>query len=208
MRRESLRWGGRRRLFFTRRALHHRFHWTDQDMSVAAFQSRLPFHGAVGRQIAREPDEQFLAQVGVCDLTPTELHHRFDPIPFLKKTDGVVLLEVVVVIVGVGPELELLHLHHVLLLFGVVLLLLLLVLVMPVVHRLGDGRNGRGRYQHQVKAQLLSLPKRRRGRHHIVGAIGKHGPDFARPDRLIYILSAILPAGGKISGWIHFGLYV
>ena len=54
-------------------------------------------------------------------------------------------LEVVVMIIGVGAELQLLHLDDVLLAFGVVLLLFVLVLPLPIIHRFRYGRLRRGR---------------------------------------------------------------
>ena len=49
-----------------------------------------------------------------------------------------ILLEVVVVIVGIGAEFQLFNLDNMLFLLGFVLLLLLLVLVVSVIHGFGD----------------------------------------------------------------------
>ena len=77
------------------------------------------------------------------DFSPSELNHSLDAIPFLQESDGVFFLEVVVMIIRIGPELQFLHLDDVLLLFGLVLFLFLLVLPLAVIHRFGDGRFGR-----------------------------------------------------------------
>jgi len=120
----------------------------------------------------------------------------------------VVLLEVVVVIVGIGAELQLLHLDHVLLLLGVMLFLLLLVLVVAEIHGLGDRRNSRGSDQNQIESQFLRLAQGGRCGHDLGGAVREDGADFTRTDRLVHVLSAILPARRKVSAWIHCWLCV
>src|ERR1035438_485620 len=137
------------------------------------------------------------------DFAAPELDDGLDPVAFLQKTNGVVLLEIGVVVVGVGTELELLDLHHVLLLSGVVLLLLLLVLVVAEIHGLRHRRHSRWRHQDQVQAQLLRFAQGRRGGHDFRGSVRKNGPHFTRPDGLVHVLSTILPAGRKVSAWIH-----
>src|ERR1017187_9392719 len=175
----------------------------DQDVSIAAFHARLAFHGTVRGQIARETDQQLFAEIGVRDFAAAELNHRFDAVALAQKANRVVHLEVVVVIVGVGTELEFLHLDHVLLLLGVVLLLLLLVLIVAVVDGLGDGWNRRGSDQYEIEPQLLGLPQGGGGGHDFRGAVGEHRAHFPCTDGFIYVLSAILPARGEISAWIH-----
>src|SRR5262245_56433843 len=125
-----------------RTALAASFYWADEYVCVAAFQSRLAFDSAVVGEVGREPHKELLAEVGVRNLPPAELDYCFDAIAFLQEADGVVLFEVVVVIVGVGTELQFLDLHDMLLLLGVVLLFFLLVLVVSVVDGFGDGRHG------------------------------------------------------------------
>ena len=66
-----------------------------------------------------------------------------------------ILLEIVIVIVGVGPEFQLLHLDDVLLAFGLVLFLFVLVLPLAIIHRFGDGGLSGGRDQDQVESQFL-----------------------------------------------------
>src|SRR5215469_8519842 len=94
-------------------------HRAYQNMRVAALKTRDAFDGAVSREIAGEADEQFFAEIGVSDFAPAELNHRLNPVALLKKANGVILLEVVVVVVRVGAEFQFLHLHDVLLLFRV-----------------------------------------------------------------------------------------
>src|SRR5271157_1400505 len=179
------------------------FQRADEDVRVAALQARQGLYAAVRSQIGGEPHEQLLAQVGVCDFAAPELHHGLDAIAFRQEPDSVIHLEVVVMVVGVGAELQFLDLDHVLLLLGVVLLLFLLVLIVPEIHDLGHrGDDGR-RHQNQVEAQFLRSAEGGGCRHHFRGAVRKHGAYFTRANELVYVLSAILPARRKISSRIH-----
>lgn len=130
---------------------------TDDHMRVAAFQFRLTFHCTVPDQIFREPQKKFFAQVRVCDFAPPELHDCFDPIALFEESDGVVLFEIVIVIVGIRAEFQLFYQDDVLLSLGLMLLLLVLVLPLPIIHRFGDGRLGGGCDQDEVKTHVLSL---------------------------------------------------
>src|SRR6266478_2675741 len=106
------------------------------------------------------------------DFAATELHHRFHAIPFFQKSNRVIFLEFVIMIVGVGTEFQFLHLNDVLLAFGLVLLLLVFVLPLAVVHGLGDRRFGGGRDQDQVQAHVLRLAHRSLGGHYFHRAVG------------------------------------
>src|ERR1035441_519010 len=92
--------------------LGHGFHRADQHVGVAALHARHAFHRAVSRKIGAKAHEQLLAEVGVGNFTPAELYHRLDAIAFLEKADGVVFLEIVVVVVRVGAEFQFLDLHR------------------------------------------------------------------------------------------------
>src|ERR1051325_10148160 len=118
-------------------------------MGIAAFEPRYAFNRSERLEILRKPGQQLLAQVGVRDFPPAELHHGFHAIAFFEKAYRMVLFEIVIVIVGVRTEFQLLYLDHVLLLARVVLLFLLLVLIVAVIDGLGDRWNGSGRNQYQ-----------------------------------------------------------
>ena len=60
-------------------------------MRIPPFQTRHTFHRAVGGQVGCESHEQFLAEIGVGNLTPAELDHRLDAVALLEEPDGVVL---------------------------------------------------------------------------------------------------------------------
>ncbi len=161
--------------------------------------STLPYVGKIGG----EAHEQFLAQIGVRDFAPAELHHGLHAIAFRQEADGVVHLEVVVVVVGVGAELQFLHLDHVLLLLGVVLLLFLVVLCSGRSPRPWRRAERRWAPPGPDRGPIPALCAGRRGGHHFGGAVGKDRAHFTRANGLIYVLSAILPARRKVSAWIH-----
>jgi hypothetical protein len=190
-------------LLFLRRSLNHGFHGADQNVGVAAFHPGCAIHRAKGCQVFRETQQQFAAKIRMRDFASAKLHDCFDAIAFLQKPDRMVLLEVVIVIVSVGPELQFLHLHDMLLFFGVVLLLLHLVLILAVVDRLGDRRHGGGRYQNQIQTQILRLPNGQLSRHDFRRPIREHRAHFPRTDRLIHIFSAAGFAGWEITAWKH-----
>jgi hypothetical protein len=79
----------------------------------------------------------------VCDLASPELYHSLDAIALFQETDGVVFLELVIVVVGVGPELQLFDLNDVLLFLGLMLLLLVFVLPLPMISTLPSGNTAR-----------------------------------------------------------------
>ncbi len=136
------------------------------------------------------------------DLAPTKLHHRLHAIPFLQESNRVIFLKFVIVIIGVGAELQLLHLDDVLLALGFVLLLLIFVLPLPIIHRLGHGRLRGGCDQNEVKPKFLGLANGGRGGHHLHCSIGKYRADFPRANRFVHVLPDPRPAGRK-SSWIH-----
>ena len=137
------------------------------------------------------------------DLAPAELDHGLHAIAFTKKADGVVLLELVVVVIGVGPELKLLHLNDVLFFFGFVLLLFILVLPLAVIHRLGDGRLRGGSNQNQVEPHFLRFANSGQRRHNLDRSIGKHRAYFANANRFVYVFPNFGATGGIVSRRDH-----
>jgi len=136
-----------------------RLHGTNQDMGVPALHARRPIDGSVGRQVFRKPHQQFPAEIRVSDFTPTKLHNCLHAISLLKESDGMILLEIVIVVVGVRPELELLYLYDVLLFFGFVRLLLHLVLVVSIIDCFRNRRHCRRRHYNEIETEFLSPPQ-------------------------------------------------
>src|SRR6476659_4236298 len=114
-----------------------------------------------------------------------------------------IFLEFVVVVVGVRPKLQFLDLHHVLFLLSFVLLFFLLILIVAIVDGLGDRWNGRGSNQNQIETHILGFPQSHGGGHDFRLTVWKYSPNFTRSDGLVYIFSAILLAGRKLSAWRH-----
>src|SRR5262245_35430785 len=81
-------------LFVLIAGLSGRFHRADQHMGIAAFQPRLAFDRAVGVEVASQPHEQLLAQIGVSDLAAAKLHNCLNAIALLQKANRVLLLEI------------------------------------------------------------------------------------------------------------------
>ena len=114
-----------------------------------------------------------------------------------------VLLEIVIVIVGVGAELQLLYLDDV--------LLLLAPRATSSSSRTGSGRNRwpwrpaarQWARPNQIETQLLRTAQRRRSRHHFCGAIRKYGADFSSTDRFVYVFAAIGFARREVAAWNH-----
>src|SRR5260370_2501005 len=173
------------RLFLRCRGLHR----TDDYVSIAALEPGLAFYGADLRQILCEAQQQLLPEIHVGDLAAAQLDHGFHAVAFLQEPHGVILLELVVMVVCVGPELQLLHLDHVLLSLGFVLLLFVLVLPLAIIHGLGNGRLGSGRDQDQIETHRTRLLYRLQRRHDLDGFIGEYGADFTRTDSLIDVLT-------------------
>ena len=84
-------------------------------------------------------------------LASPELHDDLDLVALLQEGDDVLLLEVVVVVVGLGPELDRLDLDLVRLLFRDPSLLAQLVLVLAVVHDSADRGTSGGRHFDQIQ---------------------------------------------------------
>src|ERR1700688_1374486 len=92
----------------------------DEDVSITAFHARTRLDCAERRQVFGKTNQQLFSELRVSDLPAAELHHSLDAIALFQESHGVVLLEFVVVVVGIGPELQFFDLHDVLLLLSFV----------------------------------------------------------------------------------------
>jgi len=126
-------------------------------VGIAPFEPWHAFDSTKGGKVLGKTHEQLFAKISVRNLPAAELDDGLDSVAFLQKSDGVVLFEAVVVVVGIRTEFEFLDLHDVLLLLGVVLLLLLLVLIVTVVDSFGDRRHGSRRNEDKIEPHLLSF---------------------------------------------------
>lgn len=190
-------------LFF---CLFRHFDRTDNDVGVAPFQLGLAFDLANPRKVLRKTEQQLAAKIGVSDFAASKLNNRLYPVSLLKESDGVILFKVVVVVIGIWPELQLFYLNDVLLLFSFVLPLFLLILPLAVIHRLCDWRFSGRTYDDKIESHLLRFPNSGRSWHNFDASVWKYSSYFAGANCLIYVLADFWPAWSETSWWIHAGL--
>jgi len=77
----------------------------NQNVGIAALQARLSLHGAMGARSPAKRMSSFLAEIGVRDFRARRNWTTASLDCLRQEADGVVHLEVVVMIVGVGTEL-------------------------------------------------------------------------------------------------------
>ena len=137
-------------------------------------------------QLLDEPLENPAADLRMRHLAAAEEDRRLDLVAFLEEALDVLLLELVVVLVDLRPELDLLDLDHLLVLLGLARALLLLILVLPEVHDAADRRHGRRRDLDQVEPLLLRDGQSLRRRHdaELCAGVVDH-PDFADADAFV-----------------------
>ncbi len=155
-------------------------------MQRIAFLSWPEFDDGVIAQIFDQPLQNATAQAGASHFATAEKDGRLDLVAFIQKTQHVVLLGLVVVIVHINAELHFLDRDRLLVLLGLALLLLLLVQEFPVIH---DAANRRLRCRgnlYQVKVTFAGHLERfeRRQDADLFALIINHA-NFACPDALI-----------------------
>ena len=89
------------------------------------------------------------------DLAAAEEHADLAAVAVFEEAADVAHLGLVVMVVGLGTDLDFLDLHHSLVLLGFLLLLLLFVLELAEVHDAADRGFGVGSHFHQVIALLM-----------------------------------------------------
>src|SRR5436305_7498775 len=137
-------------------------------------------------QVSLEPLQQLVAEVLARHFTAPELDGGLHLVPFAEEADGVLELEIVVVLVDVGAELDLFEMDDLLLLLRYVRLLLLLVEELAEVHDAADRRLRRRRHLHQVEGLLLCPPQRLFDRHDArLRAVSLDQAHLPYPDALV-----------------------
>ena len=134
-------------------------------------------------------------------LAAPEEDRRLNLVTLGEEALDVLLLELVVVLVDLGPELDLLDLDDLLVLPGLAGLLLLLVLVLPEVHDPADRRHGgRGDF-HQVQTLPTRNRQRLRRRHdaELLAGVVDH-PDFTDPDAFVGA-NAVITTGRTVESY-------
>jgi len=140
------------------------------------------------------------AEILVRQLAAAEAHGHLDLVALLDELDHRAHLDVVVVLVDAGAQLDLLDLDDLLLLARLVLLLLLLVLELAVVEDLADRGRGGGGNLDQVEAGFGGLFQGFAKRDHpghlaaLVDEADAHGGD-------LFVDARAVAAGRQINRW-------
>src|SRR3954469_21552002 len=137
-------------------------------------------------QVSLEALEQLVAEVLARHLAAPELDGGLHLVPLPQEAHRVLELEVVVVLVDVGPELDLFDVDDLLLLLRLVRLLLLLVEELAEIHDPADRRHRRRRDLHQVE-RLLGRPAQSvlDGNDSGLAAVGFDEAYLANPDTVV-----------------------
>src|SRR5207237_8738165 len=106
------------------------------------------------RQLLAPALEDPPPDLGMRHLAPAEEDRCLDLVPIGQEALDVLLLELVIVLVDLRPELDFLDLDDLLVLFGRALPLLFMVLVAPEIHDAADRRRRRCRNLHEVQPLL------------------------------------------------------
>src|SRR5262245_41082705 len=99
------------------------------------------------------------------DFASAEKDRRFDFVTLFQKPDDVVLLEIVIMLIGIGPKLHFLYRNVSLVLLGFVKLLIKLVKVFTVIHDSANRRICSRRNLDQIQTPLFSDLECRLRRH-------------------------------------------
>src|SRR5262249_27298256 len=149
-------------------------------------------------ELVDEPLENPPADFRMRHLAPAEEDRRLHLVAVFEEALDVLLLELVVVLVDLRPELDLLDLDYLLVPPGLARALLFLVLIFPEVHDPADRRDGRRRDFHEVESLLLGDRERLRRRHDaelLAGVVDD--ADFTDADSLVHP-HAIVAAGSSL----------
>ena len=120
-------------------------------MQRVPFLSRTELDDSLIADIFNQPLQNLASQAGARHLASAEEDRRLDLVALIQKTQHVVLLGLVVVIVHVDAELHFLDRDRLLVFLGLALFFLLLVQVFPVIHDAANRRLRRGGNLYQVK---------------------------------------------------------
>src|ERR1044072_1166557 len=131
-------------------------------------------------------------------LATAEEDRRLDLVTFAQEALDVLLLELVVMLIDLGPELDLLDLDHLLMLLGLARSFLFLVLILPEVHDPADRRHRSRGDLDEVESLLTCDDERLRRRHdpELLTGFVDH-PDLTDPDALIGT-NAVITSGRAI----------
>src|SRR6056297_2889114 len=160
--------------------------------------------------VARDTLEQVAPEILVRHLAPAKAQRDLDLVAALEEFQHVAHLDVVIMGVGPGAELDLLDLDGLLLLARFGLAFLLFVLVLAEIHDLADRRIRIGRDFHEVEPHFLCHLERPRGRDEAdIFAVGTDQADFFGANTVVHA-GAGIARGGRVvrSAGYGFGPFV
>jgi hypothetical protein len=123
-------------------------------MQRGAFHARHELHNPCVTHILNEPVDDGITEFAVRHLAAFETQRCLDLIAFAQKTNGLVLLGLVIMLVDRHGKLNFLDHDYFLLLARRAVALVLLVKELAVILNAADGRLSRGRNFDQIQATL------------------------------------------------------
>lgn len=177
------------RFLFLGLFVHGRLYRADQHVRIASLELRLPLYLTVLFQVAGETEQQLAAQIGVRNFASAELDDSLHTISFFQEADRMILFEIVVVIVGIGPEFQLFYLDDVLLFLSFVLFLLVLILPLAIIHGFGNRRNCGGRDDNQIQAEFFGALDSFHGGQYSDCTVREDCANFREPNRFVDVFS-------------------
>ena len=152
-----------------------------------AFLPWTKFNNSAIANVFYQPLQNPSSQAGARHLAAAEEDRGFDLVAFVQKTQHVVLLGLVVVIVHVDAKLHFLNCDRLLVLLGFAFLFLLLIQKFPIVHDAANRRLRGGRNLYQIQILFAGLLERLKGRHDsdLLAFIANHA-NLACPNTVIY----------------------
>src|SRR6266700_5214442 len=152
-----------------------------------AFLSWTKFNDSAIANIFNQPLQNPSSQAGAGHLASTEEDRGLDLVAVVQKTQYVVLLGLVVVIVHVDAEFHFLNCDRLLVLLGFAFLFLLLIQKFPIIHDAANRRLRGGRNLYQIQILFAGHLERFKGRQDsdLLTFIANDA-NFARPNTIIY----------------------
>jgi hypothetical protein len=151
-----------------------------------AFLPRTKLHDAVRLDVFDQTLQNLSSETRARHFATAKENRRLDLVSLIQKTQNVVLLGLVIVVIHIDAELDLFDRDRLLVLLGLALLLFLLVQIFPVIHDAAYGWLGGGRNLNQIQILGSRHFKRFERRHdsNLPAFVVNHA-NFTRPDTVI-----------------------
>ena len=155
-------------------------------MQRIAFLSRPELHNPALADVFNQALQNPSSQTGAGHLASTKKDCRLDLVTFVQKTQNVVLLGLVIVIIHVDAELYFFDGDRLLVLLGLAFFLFLLIEKFPIIHNAANRRLRCGGNLYQIEILFAGhLERFKRGHDADLLAFIANHADFARPNTII-----------------------